>query len=195
MARLRWAFWSDGMKTYTYIRRYFAIEVIATGIIALAALVICPLLAARNIMAGIMVVLMIPAAYQVWNTFIAIANPETVTLADDFIEFGAWGRHDRYELADVHEFRVREFPTAGKMYVRVNGGGLLRGRYWLQTRVMSDGRELFERICDMEYAMHPDSLKARARRVNSEYLAAEASEASDSASSPSRRHTRRGHKK
>ena len=183
------------MKTYTYIRRYFAIEVIATGIIALAALVICPLLAARNIMAGIMVVLMIPAAYQVWNTFIAIANPETVTLADGFIEFGAWGRHDRYELADVHEFRVREFPTAGKMYVRVNGGGLLRGRYWLQTRVMSDGRELFERICDREYAMHPDSLKARARRVNSEYLAAEASEASDSTSSPSRRHTRRGHKK
>lgn len=183
------------MKTYTYIRRYFAVEVIATGMIALAALAVCPLLAARGVMPGIMIVLMIPAAYQVWNTFIALANPETVTLADDFIEFGAWGRRDRYELADVREFRVREFPTAGKMYVRVNGGGLLRGRYWLQTRVMSDGRELFERICNMEYAMHPDSLKARARRVNSEYLAVEAAGSPDSAARPSRRHARRGHKK
>lgn len=180
------------MKTYTYIRRYFAIEVIATGIIALVALVVCPLFAARNIMTGIMLVLVIPAAYQVWNTFVAIANPETVTLADEFIEFGAWGRHDRYELSDVHEFRVREFPTAGKMYVRINGGGLLHGRYWLQTRVMSDGRELFERICDMEYAMHPDSLKAHARRVNGEYLAAEAS---GPAPIQSRRHVRRGRKK
>lgn len=176
------------MKTYVYIDRYFFVEVVLTGIICMAALVVCPVLALRGVTPGVMVVLVVPAAYQVWNTFIAIANPRTVSVSDDKIEFGAWGRVDSYDLSNVREFRVREFPSAGKMYIRVNGGGLLRGRYWIQTHAMRDGRELFSRICDLEYARHPDSLKARARRVNSEYLEAE----SKQKQVLSRRHSRRG---
>lgn len=155
------------MTRYTYIKRYFAIEVVLTGAVSTAALVVCPLAAFSGFLPGVMVVLAVAALYQVWNTFIAIANPETVVIDGGAIAFSAWGRTDRYEAGEITEFRVREFPTAGKMYVRVNGGRLLRGRYWLQTRVMTDGDELFRRICDMEYAMHPDTLKAYARRSNS----------------------------
>lgn len=160
-------------KTYTYMKRYFVIEVLITGLICLAALVVCPILAYQGFLSGIMIVLMVPAAYQAWNTFIAIANPETVTIDDEAISFAAWGRTDSYRLDEMTSFRVREFPTAGKMYIRINEPSLLRGRYWLQTRVMTDGKELFQRLCDMEYKMHPDTLKARARRVNTEYMEVE----------------------
>ena len=53
----------------------------------------------------------------------------------------------------------------------MNGGGLLKGRYWLNTRNYNDGQELFRLLLDMEYEKHPESLKARARRVNTEYNA------------------------
>lgn len=176
--------------TYSYLKRYFFIEVTLTGIVCLAALLVCPYLAYRGIVPGIMIVLMVPAAYQVWNTFVAIANPQTVEIDDEAIAFSAWGRTDRYAWNDVTSFRVREFPSAGKIYIRINNSGLLRGRYWLQTRVMTDGRELFQRICDLEYKIHPDTLKARARKVNSEYL--EAEKASDDEKPKSRRHDRKG---
>ena len=164
--------------TYSYLKRYFFIEVTLTGIVCLAALVVCPYLAYKGIVPGIMIVLMVPAAYQVWNTFIAIA---------------AWGRTDRYAWSDVRSFRVREFPSAGKMYIRINDSSLFKGRYWLQTRVMTDGRELFQRICDLEFRIHPDTLKARARRVNSEYLEAESASGGDRPKS--RRHDRKGKKR
>ena len=178
--------------TYSYLKRYFFIEVTLTGIVCLAALLVCPYLAYKGIVPGIMIVLMVPAAYQVWNTFLAIANPQTGEIDDEAIAFSAWGRTDRYLWNDVTSFRVREFPSAGKIYIRVNNSGLLRGRYWLQTRVMTDGRDLFQRICDLEYKIHPDTLKARARRVNSEYL--EAEKASDDEKPKSRRHDRKGKK-
>lgn len=179
--------------TYSYLKRYFFIEATLTGIVCLAALVVCPYLAYKGIVPGIMIVLMVPAAYQVWNTFIAIANPETVEIDEEAISFSAWGRTDRYAWSDVRSFRVREFPSAGKMYIRINDSSLFKGRYWLQTRVMTDGRELFQRICDLEFRIHPDTLKARARRVNSEYLEAES--ASDGDRPKSRRHDRKGKKR
>ena len=76
------------------------------------------------------------------------------------------------------------------MYIRINDSSLFKGRYWLQTRVMTDGRELFQRICDLEFRIHPDTLKARARRVNSEYLEAEGASGGDRPKS--RRHDRKG---
>ncbi|MBY4797753.1 hypothetical protein K6V98_05205 [Collinsella sp. AGMB00827] len=155
------------MKRYSYIRRYFVIEVLLTGLLSGAVVVVAPILAYRGFYPGIMLVLMVPAVYQLWNTFIAISNPQTVALDEEAIEFSAWGRTDHWELAQIQSFRVREFPSAGKMYIRINGGGMLRGRYWLQTRVMTEGRELFQKICDLEYKMHPNTLKAYARRTSS----------------------------
>ena len=160
------------MKTYTYEQPYFSIEVLGTGLFCGALVALCVVGAVTNLFMppALLALFAAVAFYQVWNTFVAIANPRRVTLGDEAISFAAFGRTDRFELGDVHEFRVREFPSAKKMYVRINGGGLLRGRYWLQTKVMTDGDELFRRLLDMEYKLHPDTIKARARRVNSEYL-------------------------
>lgn len=161
------------MKTYTYEKRYFVIEVLITGIISVAAVVLCPIIALQGFYPPIMGMLAIVGFYQTWNTFVAIANPETVTIDDETISFSAWGRTDSYRLDELTEFRVREFPSAGKMYLRINKHTIFKGRYWLQTKQFTDGAELFRRVCDMEYQLHPDSLKATARRVNTAYMEAE----------------------
>lgn len=160
------------MKTYSYQQPFFSIEVVATGLFCVFLAVACLICAMLNVLLppALACVFAAVALYQVWNTFVSISNPREVSIGDGTISFSAFGRNDTYSLEKIDEFRVREFPSAGKMYIRINGGGLLRGRYWLQTSVMTEGKELFQRITDIEYAKHPETIKARARRINTEYL-------------------------
>jgi hypothetical protein len=168
------------MKSYAYEKSYFTRQVVLVGIFCVLILVSCIVFVATDTVLPrpIAVVVAVVAAYQVWNTFVAIANPETVEIGDDSIAFSAFGRTDSFSISEMKEFRVREFPGAGKMYVRVNGGGLFKGRYWLQTAVTSDGEELFHRILDIEYAKDPDSIKAQARRSSEAYAKVQAAKAS-----------------
>lgn len=160
------------MKTYSYQQPYYSIEVVATGLFCIFLAVACLICAMLNVLLppALACIFVAVALYQVWNTFVSISNPREVTIDNSTISFSAFGRNDTYSLENIDEFRVREFPSAGKMYIRINGGGLLRGRYWLQTSVMTDGKDLFQRMTDIEYAKHPETIKARARRVNTEYL-------------------------
>lgn len=163
-------------KTYTFQQPYFNIEVVATGLFCLFLTVACVVCALMNLFMppALLIIFAGVALYQVWNTFVSISNPKEVVIDDGSIAFSAFGRTDCYELSKLDEFRVREFPSAGKMYVRVNGGGFLHGRYWLQASLMNDGKELFQRIQDIEFMKHPETIKARARRVNTVYMENEA---------------------
>ncbi len=177
--------------TYTYLRKYFIIEVVITGFISIGALVLCTIWAIQGTYPALMLLIDVAAFYQAWNTFVAIANPETVTLTDEELSFSCWGRTDTYRIDELTEFRVREFPTAGKMYLRVNKHNLFKGRYWLQTKQMSNGAELFRRIQDLEYQIHPETLKARARRVNTAYLESEQKAKKETKDTGRRRRARR----
>lgn len=101
------------------------------------------------------------AAYTSWNTFIARANPSQVVLEEDGISFVSFGKVDKYPFDQLKSFQVREFRGSGKMFIRVNNSNLLRGRYWLNTREMNDGEELFLYILKLEHHVHPNSIKAK----------------------------------
>lgn len=155
------------MKTYRYEQAKFNVSVTVTGIFCLLLCVVSvtDVMGVTDLLpAPVAALVLIVAGYQVWNTFVAIANPQDVIIDEESITFGAFGRRDRFAFADIRSFSVREVGGDARIYVRVNGGGLLRGRYWLQTLYMSDGKELFQWLEDFEYRVEPDSLKARARR-------------------------------
>lgn len=159
------------MKRYRYNQAKFNVSVTLTGVFCLVLCVLAVLSIAGVITlipAALGAFILIIAGYQVWNTFIAIANPQDVVIDDGSISFGAFGRTDRYSFDQITGFNVREMGGDAKVYVRVNGGGLLRGRYWLQLLYMNNGKELFKWIEDFEYKTDPDSLKARARRSSEE---------------------------
>lgn len=152
------------MKQYIYEPKRFFVSVTFTGLFCIAICVACigAFFDLVPLPRGIAVIAGIVAAYQVWNTFIALANPQVVTIDDTTIRFGAYGRTDTFALADITTFSVREF--SGKRYVRINGGGMLKGRYWLQTAYVENGDELEAWLADFEYRIDPHSLKSQARR-------------------------------
>lgn len=157
--------------TYTFERRYYVVDVIAVGVFcaALALWAAWGLIGGSAFPVGILWAVLLVCGYQVWNTFVAIANPEKVTLTDDELVFQGFGRTDRFPLSGIRELSVREVGGKEKLYVRVNGGGPVKGRYWVQAGHMAGGLELAEALEALEERVHPDSLKARARRSNRVY--------------------------
>lgn len=160
------------MKSYMYDKKLFFVEVTFTGIFCILACFTCICLAIVGYLPQLMIFLAIIAIYNVWNTFISKSTSEEVVINKDFISFNAYKRCDKYILTEIKRLRIREFPSSGKMYIRINDSSLLKGRYWIQTKQFENGKELFHALLDIEYEMHPETLKARARRVNTEYIEA-----------------------
>lgn len=161
------------MKTYSFDKKTFMVEVTLTGIFAGGIMIYSLVNIVMGNAAVLFAIVLLVAAYTAWNDFISISNPDTVKINENSISFLAYGREHSYLLSDIKNFRIREFPSSGKIFLRVNKSGLLKGRYWIHTKMFDDGKELFDTLRDMEYNIHPDSLKARARRVNTEYIRAQ----------------------
>lgn len=158
-------------KTFYYDKLLYFIDVKVTGIFCGIIILACLYLGIVGIVSRALVGLIaLVALYTFWNCFIAKSTSQIVSINQQEIIFSALGREDHYPLTDIKKIRVREFPTGGKMYIRINNYGLNKGRYWIQFKKFNDSQELMKRVLDIEYHIHPDTLKARARRVNTEYL-------------------------
>lgn len=161
-------------KTFLYEPPFYNIEVTFTGVFCAFVLVACIVFAITDtfIPRLLAIIFGCVAFYQVWNTFVSLSNPEKVSVDEegDTISFSGFGRTDTYKISTLTTFLVRPFPSSGKTYIRVGDHNIFKGRYWVPTKMFSDGAELFQYLCDLEYKVHPDSLKARARTVNQEYL-------------------------
>lgn len=156
-------------KEYQIESRFFHIHTTVNGIFAGCAIIASIIGILMGFYPKLMGMVILVSAYTAWNTFIAISNPQKVVLSDDFVSFSAYGRTDSFALWELDRFMIREFPSAGKMYIRINKAGLLKGRYWLYTMMYSDGQELFRRLLEIERNIHPDSLKTQAYRSSVKY--------------------------
>lgn len=150
------------MKVYSYEKKAFFCEVKFIGVFCIFIIIASLYLAIKGFLPSLMILFSIVALYTVWNTFVSKSTPEKIVWADDGITFSSFNRDDYYAWNDVKQLRIREFPKAGKMYVRFNNANIFRGRYWLQTRRFSDGNELFNKMLSKEFEINPNSLKAQA---------------------------------
>lgn len=156
-------------KEYKIDSQYFHIHITFNGIVAACVIIACIIGILLGFYPKLLGMVILVSGYTIWNTFAAISNPQIVTISDDFISFSAYGKRDVFDLCELSSFMIREFPSAGKMYVRVNKPGLLKGRYWLYTMMYSDGQELFGKLLEIERNIHPDSLKTQAYRTSVKY--------------------------
>lgn len=159
------------MKEYVYESKYFKSQVTAVSAFCVVIIVACILNMATTPYAALLCLVIAVSIYTIWNNNIAICTPEVVVMDAEYLEFSAYGKSHKFMLEDVNSLRIREFPRARKMYIRINEPSMLRGRYWVSAKMYSDGEELFHSMLNMEYERHPDSLKATARRTNTEYNA------------------------
>lgn len=157
-------------KEYIYDKKAFLMQITVTGIFTCVIFLLCIYGIFVSSYASLCALIAFIAGYAIWNSFISVSNPQKVEIGNDFICFSAYGKEHKYFYDDVKSFRIREFPSAGKIYLRVNQSNFLKGRYWIHTTQFEDGKELFKKLLEMEYELHPDSLKAKARRVNLKYM-------------------------
>lgn len=161
-------------ETFNYQAHRYAIEVIGEGLLCAATIVVCAWGVVTNAwgLSGIFVVFGVTAIYHFWNVFIAHCHPSRVCIDDSRIIFHSFGHDQSYLLRELESFRVREYPSTGRMYLRVGRCSLLRGRFWIATKSFANGSELFDRIRAIEAQVHPTSLKEKARRTNEAYIQA-----------------------
>lgn len=158
------------MKEYRYNRQSFFIQVKFTGWFCIAIAVTTLVLGLTGTYAPLMIFLSVIALYTAWNTFISRSTVEIVRMDENEIQFETFGKVVTYPIQDLKVFKIREFPSSGKMYLRINDYDAIKGRYWIQTAQFNDGKELFLKLIDLEYKLFPETLKSRARTVNTEYI-------------------------
>ena len=105
------------------------------------------------------------SAYNVINSFVTLSNPQQVEFAPGKVAFKAFNQKHEYVISEIKSLNVREFPSGGLLYVRIDQK-FLKGRYWIRTHKYEEGKELFMRFLDLDYQINPESLKSYAKRTS-----------------------------
>lgn len=158
------------MIVYTYDKKNYFFDVVVNGFFSALIFLAAGVLAFNDMYRLLMLLVMGVAFYSFWNTFIARCNSEHVGVGETAISFEAFHKTEVYELQQIERLRIREFPSMGKLYIRITDEQGKQHRYWIHTKRFNEGKKLFRALLDREYQKHPETLKARARRVNTEYI-------------------------
>lgn len=158
------------MKTYEYDKKRYFFEIKLIGIICIALLGVSLIAVFIQRFSILWAFVTLITCYTLWNMFISNSNPKIVKISEEFICFQSFYREDIYYFKEINNLRIREFPSAGKMFIRVNEAKFIKGRYWISTKSFNNGKDLFNSLLDIEYHMFPDTLKGKARKVNTEYI-------------------------
>ena len=156
------------MKRYEYEDKFFSIEVTMTGIICIVTALVSLFSIFSQTMTFVFEIVLIVSIYQIMNTFFTNSNPKVVEVSDEELILSSYGRKDVYRLDEINSFKVRQIGTE-KFYVRINKSSVYKGRYWITTNRMNDGKELADWIKEFELKIHPDSLKAQAIKSSKLY--------------------------
>ena len=156
------------MNEFKYNRLLYLVDVIITGIVAIGAFIASLVYFHSNL--SLLLLIGIVCIYTIWNSFVSKVHPEKIVIKENEIVFETFNSKDRYYIDGTDRFQLREFPSSGKLYLRIGNEQLQKGRYWINTKNYNNGKELFQLFRDLDYKINPDSLKSKARRVNTEYL-------------------------
>jgi len=88
--------------------------------------------------------------------YLALSHPVKVKTTDQSVEFSCFGRSHHYTFDDIQRINIRKTAFSKSIYVRINGAGLLKGRYWLQIEQLSQGTELqvfLESLVELKHPM------------------------------------------
>lgn len=107
-------------------------------------------------------------AYNVWNTFVSVSNPSEIMIDDDTIEFTAYKGSHRYEINKINNFAMRPVAGGERLYIVIDKGGVLKGRYWIRLAEFNDAKELNDFFYKLDAKVNPDSIFTTARKQGRE---------------------------
>ena len=88
--------------------------------------------------------------FSIWvvvDHAVALAHPESITLDEEHIAFTSFGRTHAYPWSSVRKLRIKRLAS-GTFYVRINDGGLFKGRYWIPVHKFPDHVALSQALID-----------------------------------------------
>lgn len=158
-------------KTYVYDKRRYLFDVQLPVVIAVIAFFVAGYFAYSGFVAPIAIGVMLLCVYVVFNTLVAHAYPQTVSLDEGELRLTSFGRTDAYRIDELTRLQVRENGMTRNAYIRVNGGGLMRGRYFVGCNDLYDedgvrALDLYQFFLDTEARLDPENLRVRSRQVS-----------------------------
>ncbi|OUP10390.1 hypothetical protein B5F33_02090 [Collinsella sp. An2] len=166
---------ASGPVTFTYDPHRYRFDVMVPGVVGAIAIPVALVMIASRVLVPIALLVLVVGVYTVFNTFVAKCYPRVVTLSDEALTLESFGRRDVYPIAEIIRMPVRENGQVRSAYIRVNGGGILRGRYFVGCGDMytpdgERGEALYQFFLDTEARLDPDNIRVRARRAEARKL-------------------------
>lgn len=160
---------AETARVYVYDPQRYLFDVRLAAYVSVVVLPVSVISLGAGVLAPLMALLAVVSAYTLLNTFVAHAYPRVIVREGSVLTLESFGRRDKLDLSCVRRLSVRETPKGLKAYVRVNGGGLLRNRYFLSLADMADedgneASDVYQLLLDTEARLDPDGLRVRARR-------------------------------
>lgn len=152
------------MKKYKYNSMRYLISVIMPGFFMILMLIYALFNNYVNFSVNIYSLLIIICIYGIFNTFVSSSNPKEIIIDNKCIRFISFIAKHNYEIKDIEKLRIREFYNKN-LYLKINDGSLLRGRYWIRTNMFNNDVELYNYLVELEEFLYPDSLKFRNKRL------------------------------
>ena len=158
-------------KTYVYDKRRYLFDVQLPVVIATIAFFVAGYFSYAGVVAPIAIGVMLLCVYVVFNTLVARTYPQTVSLTGEELQLTSFGRTDAYRIDELTRLQVRENGMTRNAYIRVNGGGLMRGRYFVACGDLYDEEgakalDLYQFFLDTEARLDPENLRVRSRAIN-----------------------------
>lgn len=186
-------------RTYTYDSRRYLFDVQIVGVVGAIAAVVGAVMMVTGALAFFGAIAFVLGTYTAFNTFVAKCYPRVAMLSDERLELESFGRRDVYRVADISRIQLRENGKTLSVYVRLNGGGVLRGRYFIGCGDMRDedgcrAQALYDTLLELQARLDPENIRVLARE-QAMRAADRAKAKEDEPQSGSRRHNRKKRRK
>ncbi|MPW26992.1 hypothetical protein GC105_14500 [Alkalibaculum sp. M08DMB] len=158
------------MKVYEYDKKRYVVSIILPNIIVMGLIFIYSLYNNfKFIGVNIFTLLLFVSIYTLFNTLISLSYPSKIVDTGSEYQFHAFGRKHVFKKKDIENIKIREL-AATRMYIRINNGSILRGRFWIKYSFYSNGEEFNDNIHALEKELNPKSLKYKNHNTKKEIL-------------------------
>lgn len=103
--------------------------------------------------------------------FISLSNRMNLNWEKTVLTFRAYKQEHTYKISEMTNFSMRMVAGNTSIYMNINKGGILKGRYWIRVSEFEEQDEIVDYFYDLDEKVNPDSVVTRARKEGRERLA------------------------
>ena len=79
--------------------------------------------------------------------------------------FRGYNKEHTYKISEMAAFSMRMVAGNTKIYMNIDKGGLLKGRYWIRVSEFDDDKDIIDYFYDLDEQVNPHSVITKARKA------------------------------